>query len=302
MTGVQTCALPIFSPDLAATCIQLYDDDGQLLWERPPFVKTTYPGDTAAANRLQLLTYDPGGLLPFTDSSGRTYALSTVEASVPVRRQILLWGADSIPLNVYLHTGSILASYYNSMDWNGDGTPECFFAGTNNRFNRAALLVLNPFTMRGVSPPYDDPLFLASGMERGNALRYVAFPETPLSLTGPDTVIRNYVVDAKFDPVSHLVQVGVAEGCGWTLDSMSIDFNGTAPTILYYLDSNFIPVSCAMQEANSQRYNYYLSRLNRGTVTDFSTLYNELLRNTIVYYGDSIVHHPASGIDFYSHH
>ncbi len=276
--------------------IQLYDSKGNLLWERRAFVQTDYPGDVAKAGYRQFQAYTAGELFPFTASDGRGYALGWAAASMPARQQLVLWAKDSKPVSVYLHTGSLIGPLARS-DVNSDGQLELFFGSTNNRFERACLLIIDPLTMRGVSPPWNEPLFLASGMSKGHQMYYVAFPETPLS---EGMNCRNWVVSIDKDTVSGALMVGVDEGSGRSIGETRLTQGVNCPCILYHLDRNFIPQYCEMSEGNCEWFHTCLQGIRRGPIENLDSMYNELVRNTIVYCGDSVVHHLAAGVDFYA--
>jgi hypothetical protein len=71
------------------------------------------------------------------------------------------------------------------------------------------------------------------------------------------------------------------------------------PYVSYLLDSNMIPKGVFMPDGHFDQMNRLLTRLGRKPIASQERLLDSLLAEVIVYYGDSIVHHPAAGIDFY---
>lgn len=279
--------------------VHLYDSKGRLKWAERAFRPTTYPGDTNLLGRDVRISYANAGLESVIGAAGRFYLMTFSDCSSPMRLQItLLDTSGAIVSGPYIHTG---APYYNSpvrrYDIDGDKREELFICCTNNRYNRASLLIIDPFRLDGVSPPYDDDLFVASGMPRGSQLYYLAVPESPLS---DGYNVRNYVTNIK-ELSANGYELLVTEGINLSHHG-DIITRGQAqklPAFTYVLDKNFIPRRIYMPDGSDHLLNYYLKQLEKDTIADFTKLFDSLIDETIVYYGDSIVHHLSGGINFY---
>ncbi len=275
-----------------------YSDKGAQRWKKQAFVKTGYPGDVDYKDITANMSYGVQEIIPIIDKDSNIFVMTRAEWSPPVRHQFLLFDtAGNIVSGPYLHTGAPWPSGTRVMDRDGDGEPEVYVKATNNRMSRAVLCVLDPKNLYGVSPPYDNELFQVSGMAKGSQLYYVAFPETELS---QEEEVRNYVEEILWDSTAHTFHISTVEGSGIFIDGETVSFYKKGlPHIGYILDSNFIPINNYFADGQLDLFNDYLMKVHRKRITDSQRLLDSLLANTIVYYGDSIVHYPAAGIYFY---
>ena len=209
---------------------------------------------------------------------------------MPIRDQYALWGRNGRVSGPYLHTGSLRRNFMTEVDWDRDGQSELVFGCTNNRWQKAGLLVLDPMHLSGVSPPWDEELYVASGMPRGSQRYYVAFPETELS---EGDGVRNYVTTVKIDASSKSMDVAVEEGCNFPFDGKKLG-PGELPSFHYILDSQFMPLGCSIIEGDNALFNSLLRSVGRDTISNWDEYLAKLVRETIVIRGDSVIFGSAS--------
>lgn len=276
--------------------IHLFDDDGKLLWRRFACSRTSYPGDIGYDDIAERYFYNLANLMRYEDSKGTQYLLTNAVTDIPARVQLICFDlSGNIVSGPYLHTGA--AGYVQGceVDFNHDEDLDLVIHGVNNRYKRAFIAVIDHRNMNGVSPPYDDELFVKSGMAKGSQLVYVCFPETRLS---SGDAVRNTVLAVTSSVGGHGYQVRVFEGSGILFDSSLIQTPDRLPQLYYTLDSDFIPQGVIFSDNHDQLINYYLRKLGNEPYEDVQLLYDSLKSEVIVYHGDSIVHHLAAGIDF----
>jgi hypothetical protein len=278
--------------------LQFYSDRGILLWQKPGFKKTGYPGDTEYKNIPANMSYGIWEIIPIIDKDSNIYVMVSSEWSPPVRHQFLLFNTQGdVVSGPYINTGAPWVGPAVVMDNDSDGNPEVYVTATNNRLNRAVLLVLDPKNLAGASPPYDDELFHASSMQKGTQKYYVTFPETELS-KGDD--IRNYCAGLNWDPISQSYTIFVVEGSGLMVDGKVIYYDkDVLPGVCYRLDKNFIPLSSYFSDRKVDIFNEYLKKMRGRPITDPNKVLDSLLSDVIVYHGDTVVQHSSAGIAFY---
>lgn len=242
--------------------------------------------------------YNLANLMRYEDSKGAQYLLTYALTDIPARAQLICFDlSGNIVSGPYLHTGYAHYAQGCKVDFNHDDDLDLVIFGVNNRYKRAFISVIDHRNMDGVSPPYDDELFVKSGMAKGSQLVYVCFPETRLS---SGDAVRNAALDPTSSVGGHGYQVMVLEGSGILIDSSLIGSPDRLPQLYYTLDDNFIPQSVIFGDNHDQLINYYLRKLGNEPYEDVQLLYDSLLSEVIVYHGDSIVHHAAAGINYYA--
>lgn len=263
--------------------LRFYNDDATFKREVSVIERTRYPGDDENAG------YCAKDMSVIDSPCGDHFILTGADCSLPSRCQFMLFDtAGNKVSGPYLHTGCLALRKWTLDDIDGDGDEELIVGNTNNRYNRAALFVLDPMNLSGVSPPYDNELFLSSDMPKGSQLYYVAFPETPLS-AGDD--IRNGAEYFSYDPVSKSWEVHVREGIQLQ--------DPPGVTVIYRLDSNFIPEWAVFGDGHFKAMSDWQARQGLPVRETRRQVEYRLVNDVIVYHGDSIVHHPAAGIRFY---
>lgn len=280
--------------------VYCFDDDGKIAKILIPHDTTNYPGDRAIDGIGQYIAYRISKLLPFYGKNDEFILITVAETSSPVRDQIMAFDKNgNIISGPYLHTGGIwpykTTGYFSTIVNNGNKL--LVIGCTNNRYERAILLVVDPTKLSGVSPPYEDTLFKLSGMQRGSQVYYVAFPETILSHS---KLVRNYVGIITVEG-SNRYHIEVHEGLGLLNNNEPSHSNGLYPhpRITYILDSNFIPVRTVLSDCDHILFQSQCIKYTMDSIANMASYLDSLKREVIVYYGDSIVHHEAANIDFY---
>ncbi|NMC43738.1 MAG: hypothetical protein GYA46_07455, partial [candidate division Zixibacteria bacterium] len=288
-----------FTPAIAGkekppALITLYDDDGTIKWTVPTCERTSYSVDTILAKGA-VSSYVPAHMVSIVLNDGEHCVLTTASASYPARTQVMLLGVDGRKISgPYLQTGHE-SGPPRLIDIDGDKHPEVIMSTYNRRCMRAALVVLDPTNMAGVSPPYDDSLFLSSKMNRGSQKWYVLFPQTELV---KGDIAPSAIEGIRFTD-SHTCQVTVfyAGGMGVKVVGLKDENAGMPIPIDFILDENFIPVDVLIPDHTVEYFNILLSGLGKPQITDANEWRKQLLSDFIVYRGDSIVHHLSAGID-----
>lgn len=163
---------PIFaSQSPEANWLYCYSHDGSMRFRRYCPVLGEFPGDTAG------VLYD-FELLSVPIVAGRPIIITEVAISPPSRSHIRLWGANGDSLGWYINAGG--SRFWLAEDLNGDGREELLFLCYYHRLNGTSLLVLDPDSAYGCSPPYDR--FKPDGrpIERGRQYAYIFLPTTEL--------------------------------------------------------------------------------------------------------------------------
>ncbi|HDS01202.1 MAG TPA: hypothetical protein ENO07_04205, partial [candidate division Zixibacteria bacterium] len=266
--------VPVF--DKEESLLFFYDSRGRLEWKVTPFQKTAYPGDKAYPGVKENLHYHSVNVFPIIDNQGETFALTAAFTSLPAREQIILYDCDSnIVSGPYILTGSFIFETSIKLDINRDGQQDVLVYGTNNRHEGCGIVVLDPKNLQGVSPPYDNKLFIMSGMPKGSQLRYIAFPETQLS---EKEDVRTGILHLEFDEASGAIKVPILEGRGLIVDGSFYEpRDQMSPMLFYDLDSNFIPTGITFNDGTKDHINDLLKRTNRAPIEDFEDLRDSLL-------------------------
>lgn len=289
-----------FAPAFVSTpaTVQFYDDRGRLVWDTLAFHPTTYPGDTEYQGGLERHhMYVNSVLRQYTDEDDSTWILVSCTASEPARTQIRRFSVSGpVDTCVYLHPGAMSLTSAFFTDADEDGRKEMVLKGTNNRYDGVSLVVLDPKRLAGVSPPYDNDLFVMSGMPKGSQLFYVRLPETPLS---SDPEVRNGAGQLSHSAARGKWEISVIEGIGLSIDGHVMRPPDETPQIYYNLDSNLIPTRVYAGDGAFKQLNDLLEKIGRPLIKSRERLLDSLKSEVVVYHGDSIVHHEAAGIYSY---
>jgi hypothetical protein len=266
---------PIYTNKQQRTVVYYYKDEC-LLDSVIPYRPTSYPGDSLGKYRV-------ANLMVIDDTNGSRYLVTNADVSMPARAQIFLWDSDlNLVSGPYLHTGSIPDMMLISSDDGAGKRPKLVAYGVNNRYSMAPFVVLDPWRMYGVSPPWDNEFFIASGMSKGSQLAYVALPETDLSI---DSTIHNNVLNTIYDPNSKTWEIHVLE---------AYDIGVEFPPVMYHLDNQLLPSSADFGDGADAVLKRRYSELSwpeekRKTASELRV---NLLQKVVVYHGDSIVYPP----------
>ncbi len=280
--------------------LDFYESDGTRMWSKDLFRLTSYPGDVADDNVAANCSYSPLGFYPFLSLNSGLCFLTMSVASNPFRCQLLLFNTRGEVIGgPYIHTGQFSGAELQ-LDINGDGQLEFIRGGTNNRMQRAVVVVIDITHVGGVSPPWDNELFIKSGLERGQQLRYVSFPGTRLT-SGKG--VKNWVVNIQVDSLSQArYRVGVKEGDGLTACAVTLSYSErpeALPGIIYLLDSNFIPIRAEFSDHDFDLLNATLLGIGAEPYASADSLASQLTREVQVYFGNTLVHQASAGLSFY---
>ncbi|MFH1688049.1 MAG: hypothetical protein ABIE70_11100 [bacterium] len=265
---------------------EFYGETGAVQWRRPAYIETTYPGDVAFGDTPARKDYSAIHMITISDSGGNACVAICSDCSPPARDQIIVIDATGKYVSgPYLNVGQLFPAAMKLADFNHDGVNEILAGFTNNQLGRAALAVLDPHHLHGVSPPYDDEFFVASGMGTGSHLVYLSFPETPLS-EGPP---RNYVSSIKVDTAAGITMVAVVEGIGLQIDGREYSYasDQLLPHITYYLDRYGDPFRAEFADGHLQRLNDFLLKCGKPPIVDTASFLDKLLSSVEVYRRDT---------------
>jgi hypothetical protein len=70
-------------------------------------------------------------------------------------------------------------------------------------------------------------------------------------------------------------------------------------TVTYRLDRYFIPENSLFEDTGWEKMKFGMRKLKRNFGLSRSELLDSLFNEVVVYHGNSIVHHRATGIHFY---
>ncbi len=274
--------------------IYIFSAKGKLLNTIDPFVPTSYPGDREVSSIEKNHFYSGTSVVPIVDDDNK-YLFTIIFASFPGRAQLNLF--DFLGRHVsgpYIFPGASKYCPNVFADFNKDGNNDIVLCGTNNRYNAAAVYFLDHMELGGVSPPYNEDLFLLSDLEKGKQLAYISLPESPLS---KHSNVRNSVAEVLYNKSTKSYRIRVKEAYVLRISGKRMSEYG--PSFYYFLDSNLIPVRVIETEGEGLNMNSLLNRMGQKPIDSFERLNDSLRREVVVYYGDSIVHHEAAGIYFY---
>jgi len=289
-----------FAPSISTVMPTLvyYDHDGSMIWRKSTCTKTRYPGDTGYPDCPEMFNYNPADIQPYVDRNGHKFALTDCAANWPWRFQIMAFDTSGCVSGPFLTTGAGALGNSSLADIDSDGESEIITGGTDNRVERVVMIALKPLKLSGVNPPYDDSLYRMSGMPRGSQIRYVSLPETPLS---QDHEVKSALAGAiKFDTLRGVYFLVVAEGYSLPINGVKIEEVDKLPHVYWTLDRDFIPLTLEFEDGAREQINQLMVASGRSRITDFEGLRESMLREVVVYHGDSLVYHPAKGIYFNS--
>lgn len=181
--------------------------------------------------------------------------------------------------------GTLLQEYWNpgecgviyQWDSDGDGMEELILAGTNNSFDAASFLVLDPSYMSGHAPasPAYSPIGVKNGMEK----YCILLPRTDLSKTTIEK--RNYVHEIRLTNENLLLIVTTEKGEG-----------EHKPQVLYYFDSQ---MRCVRVDGSDSFVEAHKQLEAEGKLSKkLNEQYYEDLRKGVQYWdGEKFVQEPT---------
>ncbi|MGC8893177.1 MAG: hypothetical protein ACP5P6_11350 [Candidatus Saccharicenans sp.] len=162
------------------------NQSGKLLWRYRPGKRIKTPLDEFSNNYV-IRAFEASRLVK-----------NSSEKSIIILANHATWYPTQI--SVLNGRGQLTGEYWNAgylspesliiEDVDGDGRKEIILGGTNNDFQTACVLVLDPKKISGCSPSSSTPEYQFQGLEEGTQEYYILLPRTTLNQT---LVIRNYV-------------------------------------------------------------------------------------------------------------
>lgn len=180
-----------------------------------------------------------------------------------------------VVLDEYWHSG--VSGNVTAIDLDRDDIDELIFPGTNNGFNQASLLVLDPRMMRGHAPA--PAAYTPIGVPDGREKYYILLPQTDLCRAG--LVKRNGVSYTRITGDS-LLQVDT-----WELQEVT-----PCPGMIYYFDSK---MRCVRVDANDYFVKAHQQMEEKGKLSNkLDERYYEELRKGVRYWdGQKFVSYPT---------
>lgn len=270
--------------------IFFYGHRGDLIGSARAFSLTDYPGDITLGEDTLNTDYFANWIIPIRYRLTATALLAISQVSNPARQQILILDSKGELLSgPYLNTGySVYAPALLDIDGNGDD--EIVVYGMNNRSDKAFIAVLDPSSLSGISPPYDDDRFLQSHESNGSQLWYIDLPGTRFSDVGESRpAVRMF--EAIGAPVSGYRAI-VRDGCGRVLNGKSVRCNEDSdPHITYFVefDSTFRVTRVFLGDNQLERLNYNLKANGQAPYATRAEVESELTRGIKVYRGSQLV-------------
>lgn len=188
---------------------------------------------------------------------------------------VRLDAAKGVLLDEYWHSGVITPS--QQVDIDKDGIRELIWGGTNNGYNQAAVLVLDPRRMGGYAPA--PVAYTPAGVRPGQEKYYLLLPRTDVNMAGAEK--RNGVLLIR-STTDSLLEIR-------TIESQAID---PMPGVYYYFDSE---MRCVRVIGNDYFEETHRKLEAEGKIRrKLDEGYYEELRNGVRYWdGEKFVKEPV---------
>lgn len=153
----------------------VFEANGELRFKRVCTIRGKYPEDDIVTVR-----FSPASV-SIVDTGGGAILVTSAFRSDPARCHIRMWSDNGSEIGSYINSGA--CCFVTTIDINSDGIRDLLFRGINNRMapKSCVLFVLPTSESRGVSPPYYSTEYDLRNIERGNQIRYLAFPPTQMT-------------------------------------------------------------------------------------------------------------------------
>jgi hypothetical protein len=278
----------VFVPDLKGKIcrIDIYSEDGEIIRKVIPYVLNIFPGDT--------IKYQPPHIIPHIDSLGNIYIFSQVYQDNPARAQFNTFDlAGNRIAGPYFLPGSFGFGNRLQIDIDKNGQKETILTGYNNAYRAAGFALVDPLNISGIGPPYKESVIKSNGLERGSQMYYVSIPKTPLS-EGPE--VLNDFKNILFDEKTGLLEIEVFEAYLLPINDRILT-DELRPAFYYRFTREMIPFSISPGLSTIDHYNNLMILTGREPENEFYGLLDSLIKEVVVYKGDSIIYHPAAGIN-----
>lgn len=168
-----------------ASEILIFDRNGRLKWSYQPGKRIKTQTDEFSSNFVVKIL----GVWKFKENSPEKFILVVANHSTWYPTQITLLDISGRVIGEYWQAGHLGREAFLIEDTDEDGWNEIILAGTNNDFQCACLLVLDPRKVEGYSPSSGNPEFQFRDLPPGSQEYYILFPRTTLNQV---MAIRNY--------------------------------------------------------------------------------------------------------------
>jgi len=230
--------------------------------------------------------------------------LSSSQTSSPYRVQFNTFdlSGNKISGPYFIRGGISRYNPYTNYDFDNDGDDEILICCTNNSWNNAGLVIVDPQNIHGICPPYSNKSNIDyNKIGIGTHLRYISFPKTPISVGSSK---RDWTHNIYYDQNSNTFRVQVIECLNCIINSKIIRYESEdinhVPFVIYDLDSNFIPINVDFREGSFELINDILKSENKPAITNIRSFRDSLLENVAVYNRGKIIHCLSQGINYYA--
>jgi len=153
--------------------LYVFDYKGSRLFKRLCSILNEYPGDTIIGQ--------PYNTFPIEVARNKDKNIIITQAykSSPPRSHFKFWDIEGNLLGTYINAGH--GGGYDKTFLSNDSRSQFYFLVYNNPQQCVALLIINPDSSFGCSPPYDITGMVPSNFREGNQIAYILFPRTEIS-------------------------------------------------------------------------------------------------------------------------
>ncbi|MBC7364731.1 MAG: hypothetical protein H5U07_09385, partial [Candidatus Aminicenantes bacterium] len=204
--------------------VLLFEQNGHLRWSYQPGKRIRTLADEFSNNFITRIV----GAWNFRKDSPEKFILVVANHVTWYPVQISLLNSTGQVIGEYWQVGHLGKDTLVVDDIDEDGWNEIIIAGTNNDFQSACLLVLDPRKVEGCSPSSGNPEFQFSDFSPGTQEYYIVLPRTTLNQV---MALRNYVRQVVFFKEDKTFEVACTEFSKETNYEM-----------LYNFDNHFQPL------------------------------------------------------------
>jgi len=202
----------------------LFEQNGRLRWSYQPGKRIKTLTDEFTNNFITSII----GAWNFRKDSPEKFILVLANHVTWYPTQITLLNPSGQVIGEYWQVGHLGKDSLVVEDVDEDGWNEIILGGTNNDFQSACLLVLDPRKVEGCSPSSGNPEFQFLGLPPGTQEYYILFPRTTLNQV---MALRNYARQVVFLREDKTLEVSCTEFS-----------KETAYEVLYNFDNHFQPL------------------------------------------------------------
>lgn len=184
--------------------ILLFEPNGQLRWSFEPGKRIKTLNDEFSNNYIVRNL----GIWKLKNNSEEKFILVVANHATWYPVQITLLNSSGRIIGEYWQAGHLNRDACLVEDIDEDGWNEIILGGTNNDFQCACLLVLDPRKVEGCSPSSGNPEFQFQGLPPGTQEYYILFPRTTLNQV---MALRNYTRQLELLRTDKKIEASVTE-------------------------------------------------------------------------------------------